>query len=46
MNLNIFCLPTDQELVSEQTDEAKEDGAGRPSTRLPSQRGITAHALP
>lgn len=46
-NLNILYFSvSDQKLVSEQANEAEEDGAGRPGSRLPGQRRLSLHALP
>lgn len=42
----IFFFFPDQKLVPEQADEAEEDGAGRPGSRLPGQRRLSADALP
>lgn len=45
--LIFFFFPvSDQKLVSEQADEAEEDGAGRPGSRLPGKRHLSVHALP
>lgn len=41
-----FIFFSDQKLVPEQADEAEEDGAGRPGSRLPGKRRLSVDALP